>query len=217
VPILSEHVKQYLDSLEPKRDEVMAEMEQLADRDSVPIVHWSTGRMLAALAGSLDGRVLEVGTAIGYSTLHMAQALDAGSIVTLERDPERIALATDYLERAGVAARVTIVEGDARETIPTLDGPFQMLFLDASKGEYQDYLELAEPLLADRCLLVVDNLLMSGQVAGGDASQDTTNWSEDSLAAGRAFNDRLLSSDRWLGAVLPVGDGIGLATFTTPR
>jgi caffeoyl-CoA O-methyltransferase len=217
VSILSPHVQRYLTALQPPRDEVMAEMEELADRDSVPIVHWETGRMLAALAGSLDGRVLEVGTAIGYSTLHMAQALHSGSIVTLEMDPERIALATSYLERAGVADRVQIVEGDARQTIPGLDGPFDMLFLDASKGEYRDYLELAEPLLSDRCLLVVDNLLMSGQVAGDAEPGDASQWGADTIAAGRAFNDALLSSEGWLGAVLPVGDGVGLATRTASQ
>ena len=70
------HVDSYLAGLRPPRGRVMAEMEDFAARDGVPIVHWETGRMLAALAGSLDARVLEVGTAIGYSTLHMAEALD---------------------------------------------------------------------------------------------------------------------------------------------
>ena len=210
MPILADHVAAYLEALRPERSPVMREMEKLAERERVPIVHWETGRMLAALAGSLDGRVLEVGTAIGYSTLHMAEALDRGHIVTLERDPVRIAQASDFLARAGVAERVEIVEGDARETIPALDGPFDLLFLDASKGEYREYLELAEPKLSQRALLVVDNLLMSGEVALPEGAD--TRWGEDSLAAARAFNADLLASQGWLGAVLPVGDGVGLAT-----
>ncbi len=209
--ILSEHVQAYLAELRPPRTRVMAEMEELAEREGIPIVQWETGRMLAALAGSLDPRVLEVGTAIGYSALHMAEALDAGSIVTLERDPQRIAQASGFLERAGVAAKVEIVEGDARETIPTLEGPFGLLFLDATKGEYRDYLELAEPLLSERALLVVDNLLMSGDVADPDAGQ-SGRWPLETVEAGRAFNEALLRSERWHGAVLPVGDGVGIAT-----
>ena len=165
--------------------------------------------MLAALAGSLDARVLEVGTAIGYSALHMAEALDKGHITTLERDPARIAQASDFLERAGVARKVEIVEGDARETIPQLEGRFDLLFLDATKGEYRDYLELAEPLLSDRALLVVDNLLMSGEV--GLARGTDTYWADDSLAAAREFNSELLRSEHWLGSVLPIGDGVGFA------
>jgi len=209
VAILSPQVADYLEALRPPRSRVMADMELLAERDSVPIVHWETGRMLAALAGSLDARVLEVGTAIGYSTLHMAEALRAGSIVTLERDPERIAQARDLLDRAGVGEKVEIVEGDARETLPALAGPFDLLFLDAKKDEYREYLELAEPKLSDRALLVVDNLLMSGEVADPDGDG---HWPRENVEAARAFNAALLASPRWRGAVLPVGDGVGLAS-----
>ncbi|CAN5518087.1 O-methyltransferase [soil metagenome] len=209
--ILSEQVQSYLAELRPPRSRVMAEMEELAEREGIPIVQWETGRMLAALAGSLDPRVLEVGTAIGYSALHMAEALDTGSVVTLERDPQRIDQAGDFLGRAGVAGKVEIVEGDAHATIPGLEGPFGLLFLDATKGEYGDYLELAEPLLAPRALLVVDNLLMSGDVADPDAG-GSARWPLETVEAGRAFNQALLRSQRWRGAVLPVGDGVGLAT-----
>jgi predicted O-methyltransferase YrrM len=185
----------------------MAEMEAVAERDSVPIVQWETGRFLAVLCRTLDPVVLEVGTAIGYSTLHMAEQLSAGRVVTLERDPDRATQARSYLERAGVADRVELIEGDAISTIPELDGPFDLLFVDASKGEYRKYIELAEPLLSERCTLVVDNLLMSGDVALDET--ETASWSSDSLAAARALNAELLVSDRWLACVLPIGDGVG--------
>jgi len=187
----------------------MAEMEELAERDDVPIVSWETGRLLAALAAAGDGRILEVGTAIGYSTLHMAEALDAGTIVSLERDPDRIAQARDFLDRAGVGSRVEIVEGDARQTIAALDGPFDFLFLDATKGEYRDYLELAEPLLAPRALLAVDNVLMSGKVADPDAEG---HWSEEALAGQRDFNAAVMGGGEWRASVLPVGDGVLVAS-----
>jgi predicted O-methyltransferase YrrM len=209
--ILDERVDAYLRDLRPERSEVMAEMEAVAERDSVPIVHWETGRFLATLCRALDPVVLEVGTAIGYSTLHMAEALDEGRVVTLERDPDRAAQARASFERAGVADRVELVEGDALDTIPTLEGPFGLLFVDAAKGEYERYLELAEPLLTERCTLVVDNLLMSGEVAlpaGAD-----TRWNPDSLAAARALNTELLSSERWLACVLAVGDGIAFGAL----
>jgi len=207
--VLQEHVKTYLRSLRPERASVMAEMEALAERDSVPIVHWEAGRFLASLCRATDLRVLEVGTAIGYSALHMAEALEHGKLVTLEIDPARAATARKFLDDAGVGDRVEIVEGDARETLPRLEGPFDMLFLDAKKDQYRDYLRLADPLLSERALLVVDNLLMSGEVA---LAQDTdTYWGDDSLAAAREFNSELLQSERWLGSVLPIGDGMGFA------
>src|SRR3954454_15770447 len=201
-PILSEHVEAYLRELRPERSPVMAEMEALAERDRVPIVHWETGRMLAALCRALDPLVLEVGTAIGYSTLHMAEQLERGRLVTLEIDPDRAAQARDFLSRAGVADRVEIVEGDARETIPQLEGPFDMLFVDAAKGEYRDYIELATPKLTPRALLVIDNLLMSGEVALNEDAE--TSWRDESLRAARQLNAELLASSDWIGSVLPV-------------
>jgi predicted O-methyltransferase YrrM len=210
VSILGEHVQIYLEHIRPKRSQVMEEMESVAHRDSIPIVSWETGRLLATLVGALDPeRVLEVGTAIGYSTLHMAEALGRGRVVTLERDPERIEQAQRYFERAGVSDKIEIVEGDALESIESLEGPFDMLFLDASKDEYAKYLELAEPKLSDRAVLAVDNLLMSGEVALGPG--DETKWRAESLEAARAFNAQLLGSTSWTGSVLPVGDGVGLA------
>src|SRR3954447_13154205 len=143
--ILEEVVESYLHDLRPERSEVMREMEELAERDSVPIVHWETGRLLAVLCRVLDPVVLEVGTAIGYSTLHMAEQLERGRVVTLERDPERAAQARSYLERGGVADRVEIVEGDAKETMTRVEGPFDLLFVDATKADYREYIDLAEP------------------------------------------------------------------------
>jgi predicted O-methyltransferase YrrM len=207
--ILEEVVERYLHELRPERSEVMREMEQHAERDSIPIVHWETGRLLAVLCRVLDPVVLEVGTAIGYSTLHMAEQLQGGRVVTLERDPKRAAQARSYLERGGVSDRVELVEGDALESLPALDGPFDLLFVDASKGEYARYIELAEPKLTERALMVVDNLLMRGEVALPEDAE--TWWNPDSLASARRLNADLLASEDWLACVLPVGDGIGVA------
>jgi predicted O-methyltransferase YrrM len=207
--ILDEQVEGYLQGLRPERSDVMREMEALADRDGVPIVNWETGRLLATLCRATDPVVLEVGTAIGYSTVHMAEQLERGRIVTLELDPERAASARDFFERAGVADRVELVEGDANDTIPGLEGPFDMLFVDATKDQYRRYIELAEPKLSERPLLVIDNMLMSGEVALPEGAD--TRWRSESLAAARELNAQLLDSERWLGSVLPVGDGVALA------
>lgn len=210
MPILDERVHSYLTALRPERSSVMAEMEAVADRDRVPIVSWETGRFLASLCRAADPMVLEVGTAIGYSTLHMAEQLRDGRVVTLERDPDRADQARDFLGRAGVTDRVELVEGDALETIPELEGPFGLLFVDATKGEYRRYIELAEAKLAGRGLLVIDNLLMGGQVAGAESEGS---WAPESLESARRLNAELLDSERWLGSVLPIGDGVGFASW----
>ena len=207
--ILDERVEGYMHGLRPERSPVMAEMEDLAERDGVPIVHWETGRFLAALCRALDPVVLEVGTAIGYSTLHMADQLSKGRVVTLERDPARAAQAREFWSRAGVADRIELIEGDARETIEKVPGPIDLLFVDAAKDEYARYIELAEPKLAEKALLVVDNVLMSGEVAlPADAE---TLWRAEALAAARSLNADLMKSERWLACLLPVGDGIAVA------
>jgi predicted O-methyltransferase YrrM len=209
MPILDEHVERYIRGLRPERSPVMAEMEAVAERDGVPIVPWETGRFLAGLCRALDPVVLEVGTAIGYSTLHMAEQLTDGRVVTLELDRDRARQARDFLGRAGVSDRVELIEGDARETIEGLPGPFDLLFVDAAKEQYAAYIELAEPKLSDRAVLVVDNMLMFGEVAL--APDVETRWRREALESARGLNADLLRSERWLACVLPVGDGIAFA------
>jgi predicted O-methyltransferase YrrM len=211
--ILSEQVASYLTDLRPERSPVMAEMEAVAARDHVPIVHWETGRFLASLVRALDPeRVLEVGTAIGYSTLHMAEALGRGRIVTIERDPDKVRQARGFLEQGRVADRVEIMEGDALNVIPGLEGPFDLIFLDATKGEYARYLELAEPKATERAALVIDNVLMSGSVAFPDGVEVPDDfgswWSAEQRRDARALNAELIDSERWLAVVLPLGDGV---------
>jgi predicted O-methyltransferase YrrM len=210
VRILDERVERYIHGLQPERSETMAEMEAVAERDGVPIVHWETGRFLAVLCRTFDPVVLEVGTAIGYSTLHMAEQLRRGRVITLELREDRARQARDFFEHAGVSDRVELIEGDARQTIEAVNGPIDLLFVDAAKDEYRGYIELAEPKLSERAVLVVDNMLMSGEVALAEA--ESGQWRAESLSAARELNAELLDSDRWLACVLPIGDGIAFAT-----
>jgi predicted O-methyltransferase YrrM len=179
-------------------------------------VEWETGRFLATLtAGLAPSTVLEVGTAIGYSTVHIARELPRGSkIITLERDPDRIAHARAFWERGEVADRIQLVEGDALESLEGLPGPFDLVFLDATKTEVSAYLQRLEGKLAPRCVLVVDNLLMSGEAALPEDAD--TRWSRDSLAAGRAAARELMQSGEWLFSLLPIGDGVGFAARRAP-
>ena len=212
--ILAEQVQEYLRELRPPRAGVPAEMEALAERDEIPIVHWETGRFLAVLMRALrPQRVLEVGTAIGYSTVHMAEALEGGQIVTVELDPERAARAREFFAKAGLDDRITLIEGEAREVIAGLDGPFDLVFLDAKKRQTRDYLRLLEPKVREGSTLVVDNMLLSGEVALGD--DDPGRWSARTRRFMRELGADLLVSERWLGALVPVGDGLAVATRRT--
>jgi predicted O-methyltransferase YrrM len=210
MPILDERVDSYIQGLRPERSPVMAEMEEVAERDGVPIVQWETGRFLAALCRALDPVVLEVGTAIGYSTLHMAEQLVDGRVITLEMDADRAQQARSFWERAGVADRIELIEGDARETVATVPGPIDLLFVDAAKEQYTEYIAAAESKLSEGAVLIVDNTLMSGEVALPPDAE--TFWRRGSLESARTLNANLLASEGWLACVLPVGDGIAFGT-----
>jgi predicted O-methyltransferase YrrM len=211
VLIVTDAVDRYLEELRHRPDPVLAEMEAHAARHGVPIVEPPTGQLLAVLAAATAAtRVLEVGTAIGVSTLYLARALPAGGLlVSFEVDADRHRAAGEYLARAAVADRVDLRLEDAREGLARLEPPWDLAFIDAAKQQYGDYLELVIPLLRPGGLVVADNTLMSGAVAEG---RPVGPWSEQRVREARAFNERLLSHPQleW-GTVTSIGDGVGLA------
>lgn len=207
VVIVTDVVDAYLASLRPEPDPVLAEMEAHGDREGIPIVVPETGALLHLLA-RLRGarRVVEVGTAIGVSTLYLARALPPdGVIVSFEVDSERHRAARGYLDRAGVLDRADLRLEDARSGLASLDGPFDMAFVDGVKSQYGDYLDLLFGLLDERGVLAVDNVLMSGTVAEG---RGDGNWTEEQIAIMRALNERLLAMEDFDSTVLSVGDGV---------
>jgi caffeoyl-CoA O-methyltransferase len=165
------------------------------------------GRLLEFLVFLARPRlVLEIGTYSGYSALSMAQALPAdGHIITCELDDERADVAERHIAGAGLADRVEVRRGPALETINGLDGPFDLVFVDADKGGYRDYYEAVLPKLSERGLIVVDNVLWSGRVAQASSDED-----EDSTRALRAFNDHLATDERVVSVMLTVRDGVTL-------
>jgi predicted O-methyltransferase YrrM len=161
--------------------------------------------VLTAAAGAR--RVVEVGTAIGVSTLYIARSLPPdGLIVSFEIDPVRQRAARSYLDRGGVGERADLRLRDAGEGLAELDREtWDMVFLDGLKGDYPAHLELALPLLRSGGLVVVDNTLLSGLVAEGRADD---RWSEQAIATMRRVNSSLLERSDMVSALLPVGDGV---------
>jgi caffeoyl-CoA O-methyltransferase len=149
-------------------------------------------------------RVLELGTFTGYSSISMALALPPGGrVITCDVDEETNAIAARYAEEAGVADKIDFRLGPALETIAELDGPFDLVFIDADKVNYVNYYEATLPLLADNGLMIVDNTLWSGSVADSDNQDESTN-------AIRALNDRVLDDERVENVLLTVRDGMNL-------
>ena len=207
--ILRPEQAEYLEQLLPPSEPLLGEMERAAAERRIPISDREVGRLLELLARSCNARrVLEIGTAIGYGALCLARGAPEATIVSLDRDPDRQAEARGWLERGGVVDRVELLCGEALEILPGLAGPFELAYIDADKTNLRRFLDLVLPKLAVGGLVVIDNLLWKGWVAGDEMDDETE--------AIRAFNGYLMMHPQLRSVLLPLGDGVGLAAKTQP-
>jgi predicted O-methyltransferase YrrM len=205
--IIQREQAEYLDNLPPASDDLLAEMEEYAAEHRVPIGDREVALFLEITARAINARrALECGMAIGYSVIHMLRGMPAdGRVVTIDPSEEMIKAASGYLSRAGLRERTQIETGYALEVIPRLDESFDLVFIDAVKEEYRGYLDLALPKLRIGGVVVCDNLLWGGQVAGEIRSDDQ----RASTEALREFNRYFVSHPQLRAQVLAVGDGLG--------
>jgi predicted O-methyltransferase YrrM len=204
---------EWIDEAAAPLHRVFVEMEALAKRTSIPIVDRESGRALAALAAGRR-RIVEVGTAIGYSTLWLAMGqARGGTIVTIDPDTKRTERARAWWRDADVIdERIVQVTAKALDAFAAgeraLAGPFDLAFVDALKDEYQAYVEALVPRLAPGALLVADNVLWSGRVSGARPAER-----DDDTEALRAFDRALLRDRRFVATILSVGDGLLVAGY----
>jgi predicted O-methyltransferase YrrM len=205
--IIQRDQAEYLDKMLPPSDALVAEMEAYAAEHNVPIADREVALFLEITARAIKARrALECGMAIGYSVIHLTRGMtEDGLVVTIDPSDEMIAAAEGYLKRAGLRERVRIEKGYALEVIPKLDETFDLIFLDALKEEYRGYLDLALPKLRQGGVVLCDNLLWGGQVAGEIRSPDQ----KTSTEALREFNRYFVNHPELRAEVLPVGDGLG--------
>lgn len=206
--ITAEYVNDYIAKLQPERDDLMRRMETYADKHDVPIIGPVGGRFLYTVA-KLHGstRILEAGTAIGYTALWFARATEAwdGRITTLDASPDMAEIARQNWTEAGVADRVEVVVGDALKSLDHLDGQFDLCFLDHEKTQYQEFLEQALPKIAPGGVVLADNVLRRGDVASADGGGDAM------VQAMREFNRFMTNHPELESMIVPLRDGIALA------
>ena len=205
--IIKREQAEYLDNLLPASEELLAEMEDYAAEHRVPIADREVAWFLEITARAVNTRrALECGMAIGYSVIHLLRGMpQEGLVITIDPSDEMIKAAEAYLSRAGLRERVDIHKGYALEVIPQLTETFDLLFIDAVKQEYQGYLDLALPKLRPGGVVICDNLLWGGQVAGEIRAEDQ----KASTEALREFNDYFVNHPQLRAEVLAVGDGLG--------
>jgi caffeoyl-CoA O-methyltransferase len=203
VSITYDYIDDYLYRIAAPRDQLLEKMEEYADSHAIPIIGPLVGRLLYNLAKASQSRkILEIGTAIGYSGIWLARAVSPlkGSVTTIDMDPERVKIAKKNLSEAGLERMVKVIEGNALKVLPTLKEEFDMIFLDSDKDVYPDAFKMSVPMLRKGGLFVADNALWGGDVAKGGKSKDTQSMIK--------FN-RLVSDFPGMSTVIvPLRDGV---------
>jgi len=199
-------VDDYLYSMLPEREEVLAEMEGYAAEHEIPIVGPAVARVLQQLALMINAKtVFELGSAIGYSTIWWAQAVgEKGRVIYTDGDPRNAERARRYFDRAGVSSRITLHTGDALEVLSEQKQQFDIIFNDVDKEDYPRVLRLAPSRLRKGGLFIADNVLWSGRVTEKNSKDARTK-------AIIEFNRRLYESGEFFTTILPIRDGLAVA------
>ena len=199
-------VDDYLYSMLPKREEVLAEMEDYATEHKVPIVGPAVARVLQQLAMMINAQtVFELGSAIGYSTIWWAHAVgDKGRVIYTDGDSKNAERARGYFKRAGVSNRITLHTGDALEFLSEQKQEFDIIFNDVDKEDYPRVLRLVAPRLRKGGLFITDNVLWSGRVAEKNPTDARTK-------AILEFNRKLYDAKEFYTTLLPIRDGLAVA------
>lgn len=203
-----EYIIRYLRDTLRKNSGLLKEMEEFAQTKEIPISQPETIRLLEVLVRLTKSKeILEVGGAIGYSAICMANA-SGGRVTSIELSPEMTALSQGYISRAGLQERITVLEGDAKEVLKEIYGCYDTIFLDAAKGQYAEYFTHAMRLLKSGGLLISDNILYKGMVATDELLLHRKRTIVHRL---RDYLDMLCNHPELETSLLPVGDGVALS------
>ena len=210
--IVDERLVTYINSLDAGNTAMLDQIVREATADYVPIIRKEMQSFLKfLLAMKKPARILEVGTAVGFSAILMAEYDPVPcQITTIENYEKRIPIARENFKRAGKEAQIALLEGDAAEVLKTLEDPYDFIFMDAAKGQYIHFLPEILRLLAKDGVLVSDNVLQDGDVI--ESRFAVTRRNRTIHKRMREYLYTLTHSEELVTAVLPVGDGITLST-----
>jgi predicted O-methyltransferase YrrM len=209
--IVPDAVERYLAELNRAGDPVLDDVAREGAKQDLPLVDAEVGALLRVLATTIGAvRILEIGTAIGYSGIWLAGALPRGGMLfTMEKDPERAKTARANFERAGLTDRVGVIVGDAQVTIAKVAGPFDLIFQDGSKPLYVPLLDTLVGLLRSGGLLVTDNVLWDGEVVPGFVNPPKRDAADTRAIA--EYNQRLNAHPQLITATIPLRDGVAIS------
>ena len=200
--------EKYISSFRKEQDDLINEMGTFAKEHNVPILSWQSAEFIEQLVLITNPkRVLEIGTAIAYTTVRIARNLKKNSVIhTIELSEENIEIAKKYIEQSGDGEKIKLIEGDALSVMPRLKKKYDLIFLDSDKEDYKRLFDYSMVLLKRGGVIVIDNLLWHGYPA---ASKVPFNY-KDSTKHIREFNKIFIEQPNLSTTILPIGDGIGL-------
>ena len=206
-----ERITQYIHSLDQGHGAFCDQIAKAARADRVPIIRKETANFLQAMvAATRPKRILEVGTAVGYSALLKAQVMpEETDIITIEKYEPRIPVARRHFAEAGLSDRITLLEGDAGEILKKLDGSFDFIFMDAAKGQYIHWLPDILRLLSTGGVLFSDNVLQDGDIIESRFAVERRNRTIH--ARMREYLYTLTHMPEFQTSVVPIGDGVALS------
>ena len=207
---ITEQLYDYIAETFAPEDDLLKHMPAEAEHQGIPMMHIDAtqGKFLQVLMRACNAkRVIEVGSLFGYSAIWMARALPAdGALVALEINPLHVRVIRENAQRAGLADKITVIEGDARETLPALkaQAPFDFAFVDADKMGYVDYFEQVMTVLRPGAIIVADNMSAHGHVWNAAADAKT----RGNVPTIRALNQRMATHPRLTSLLIPMSDGM---------
>jgi len=206
LPFIDEYIREIL----PSNDGLLREMELYAEENHVPIVHKEVGVLLQVITKATRvKKVLEVGTAIAYSTLLFCEAMgDEGYITTIERNEKMISLAKENIKKANKTKNVRIIEDDATEVLKYLEGKYDLIFLDGAKAHYKDFLNDCINFLNPGGILVSDNILYKGMVATDDLVVRRQRTIVNRM---REYLQYICNHPQLDTSIIPIGDGLAIS------
>jgi predicted O-methyltransferase YrrM len=215
--IVPDAVEAYLAGLNHLADPVLQEIAREGEAQDLPLIDPEVGALLRILATATGAtRILEIGTAIGYSGIWLAGALPpTGMLLTMEMDPERARVARDNFARAGLGARTNVIIGDAKRNLSKVAGPFDLIFQDGDKRLYSAMLDRLVDLLRPGGLLVTDNVLWDGEVVPGFKRSRTRDGADTAAIA--EYNERLSRHPAMMTTIVPLRDGVSVSAKRVAR
>lgn len=206
--ITNEQITRYIRGIIPESEEIFKTMEKYALKNNVPIVEPEVAQFITVLIKMCKPeKILELGTAIGYSALLMASSFHGSDITTIERNEDMIKIAQDNISNSKYQNRISIINGDAKEILPKLTEKYDFIFLDAAKGQYLEFFKYSSKLLKNDGIILSDNVLFKGMVASNDLVVKRKKTIVKRL---RTYLEYINNIDGYTSSILPVGDGVAI-------